>query len=332
MSIVTVIGAGIAGCTAARELLKLNYNVLLIEKSSSIGGRLATRRLNEFKADTGAQFITARSNAFKEQFIQPGLDGGYIHVWSLGGFTETNLSKLKSDQSDGHPRYSSHLGLNGLVQQAFSDLKDHPNFQIYLNTRVTEIILSNQKSQFQVELDNKDSIQCNHVVITMPLPQAIPMIQNVVLQGENALKFNCNLNNVNQLAKSKVYDHCLCLIAILPRTDSEKLISNQKAIRIDNDEIIQWIASNNSKKMSTTKSGEFDIITIHCNPQFSTEYYDSCNDEIYKRIIESSLLRQYSQNIQSWSLKKWKYAVPLFNHSCNVNSRDLEDSVSLKFL
>ena len=69
MSIVTVIGAGIAGCTAARELLKLNYNVLLVEKSSSIGGRLATRRLNEFKADTGAQFITARSNAFKEQFI-----------------------------------------------------------------------------------------------------------------------------------------------------------------------------------------------------------------------------------------------------------------------
>ena len=42
---VVVIGAGIAGLVAARELSANDVTVQLVDKGRSVGGRLATRRI-----------------------------------------------------------------------------------------------------------------------------------------------------------------------------------------------------------------------------------------------------------------------------------------------
>ena len=41
---IAIIGAGIAGVTAARTLLQAGHRVTLIEKSRGVGGRMSTRR------------------------------------------------------------------------------------------------------------------------------------------------------------------------------------------------------------------------------------------------------------------------------------------------
>ena len=41
-------------------------DILIVEKSRSVGGRLATRRIGEGKADHGAQFFTVRSPELQE--------------------------------------------------------------------------------------------------------------------------------------------------------------------------------------------------------------------------------------------------------------------------
>ena len=61
---VLVIGAGMAGLTAATELRSRGLRVLMLDKGRGVGGRLASRRIGEATFDHGAQFITARDRRF----------------------------------------------------------------------------------------------------------------------------------------------------------------------------------------------------------------------------------------------------------------------------
>ena len=62
---VLIIGAGLAGLSAANKLKEAGRDVLVIDKGRGIGGRLAGRRIGEATFDHGAQFFTAREATFK---------------------------------------------------------------------------------------------------------------------------------------------------------------------------------------------------------------------------------------------------------------------------
>ncbi|CAF0754511.1 unnamed protein product [Brachionus calyciflorus] len=55
---VIVIGAGIAGLTAARQLREFGFQVIIYEARDRIGGRIATFRKGQYIADLGAMVIT----------------------------------------------------------------------------------------------------------------------------------------------------------------------------------------------------------------------------------------------------------------------------------
>ncbi len=76
---VAVIGAGLAGASLAR-LLPANFEVSLFDKGRGPSGRLATRRLEGFEFDHGAQFFTSRSPQFQD-FIAPFVQNGLIAEW-----------------------------------------------------------------------------------------------------------------------------------------------------------------------------------------------------------------------------------------------------------
>lgn len=60
-----VIGAGMAGVTCARRLADAGLSPVIFEKSRGLGGRLATRRADDWRFDHGAQFVTARKESFR---------------------------------------------------------------------------------------------------------------------------------------------------------------------------------------------------------------------------------------------------------------------------
>ena len=64
---VAIIGAGLAGLIAGRELFRGGADVIVFDKGRSPGGRLATRRIGGATLDHGAQFFTVRSPAFAAQ-------------------------------------------------------------------------------------------------------------------------------------------------------------------------------------------------------------------------------------------------------------------------
>ena len=67
-----VIGAGLAGIVAARDLEKSGKNVLIIEASDTVGGRLRSDHIDGFILDRGFQVINPkypqvkRSNLIRE--------------------------------------------------------------------------------------------------------------------------------------------------------------------------------------------------------------------------------------------------------------------------
>jgi renalase len=84
---VIVTGAGLAGLTAARILADASLDVLVLEKSRGLGGRLATRRLQSgVSFDHGAQYVRARDAHF-EKFIERALGVGSAAPWQPAGLS-----------------------------------------------------------------------------------------------------------------------------------------------------------------------------------------------------------------------------------------------------
>jgi predicted NAD/FAD-dependent oxidoreductase len=345
--------AGISGCTLARELLnQTTKSIVIIEKSSSIGGRLATRRVESngnsiYKADTGAQFITARTAQFKELFIQPGLESNTIHEWCKGGFDQPDGSAQtigsigpstspqnpsSKSTSDGHPRYASSFGFNGLIQQTFfTELTSNSRCKLLLNSKVDTISFNGRDNVLNVEgkttssartenyTDGKFNLSCSDLFVTCPAPQAAALIENVTCS--KSISFTTNIRDAMEVLKGQIYEPCICLLIVVPNDVVHNLIPNKVALatRFSGDEAVQWIASNTAKGIKQEGDGNYDILTVHCTTSFSKQFYDMDTVALYNLICsKSSLLNGIERHVLSWSLKKWRYAVPIIGKDKEV--------------
>jgi hypothetical protein len=95
-----VIGAGLAGITASRDLESTGKSVLLIEASDDVGGRLRSDRLDGFILDRGFQVINPKYPQVKRSKLIKGLDfkfiSGKIHLADLDlmvGYAPGSMSR-----------------------------------------------------------------------------------------------------------------------------------------------------------------------------------------------------------------------------------------------
>ncbi len=104
MASVAIVGAGMAGLTAAADLSRRGHEVTVLDKGRSVGGRLATRRIAGATLDHGAQFFTVRSPDFAA-VVAHAEDAG----WSTSG------AAVRASCGR-HARYAGSHGMNGLAK------------------------------------------------------------------------------------------------------------------------------------------------------------------------------------------------------------------------
>ena len=77
-----IIGAGIAGLAAGRLARKAGLSVLVVDKGQRLGGRVATRRHDNFVFNHGAQYVTAKTPDFIG-VLRSAEQAGKIAEWQI---------------------------------------------------------------------------------------------------------------------------------------------------------------------------------------------------------------------------------------------------------
>jgi renalase len=150
---IVVVGAGLAGLVAARELAAGSHEVLVLDKGRSVGGRLATRRIGAARLDHGAQFFTVRGDAFRAQ-ADDWLERDVARVWCHGFHGRT----------DGYPRYVGTEGMNSLAKDVARGLDVRCSALVFT--------LRRDASGWSVITDDAHIERADAVVLTCPIPQS----------------------------------------------------------------------------------------------------------------------------------------------------------------
>ena len=100
---VIIVGAGMAGLTAAARLEDRGVTTIVLDKGRAPGGRMATRRIGEASFDHGAQHFSARSAEFRKQTAE-WIERGVVEQW----FSSPSRTVA------GEPIEPRHIGLAGM--------------------------------------------------------------------------------------------------------------------------------------------------------------------------------------------------------------------------
>ena len=283
MARVVVVGAGLAGLAAARELVDAGHAVTVLDKGRSPGGRLATRRIGLARLDHGAQFFTVRTDAFAA-FVQPHLDSGQVYEWCRG-FSEVG---------DGHARLAARGGMNAWAKAIAVGL------DVRCETLVFAIRPGNAASgaAWDVALDDGTSIPADALVVTCPLPQSYSLL----VSAEVALP--------EELVRTE-YDKTIALLMTL---DSPPAVPEPGGLNNPTD-VLSFVADNQRKGISDAPA-----LTVHANAAWSDDHWNDPTDALIQALRDAAAHYVGGALISESQLKKWRFATPrtLWPDSCWV--------------
>lgn len=163
-----VIGAGLAGLAASRMLADAGRDVRVIDKGRSVGGRMATRRIDGAVLDHGAQFFTVREERF-DAIVAEWTRAGVVREWCRG-----------FDGDDGHPRHVGTTGMTGVAKHMSQGL------DIECATLAFAVVPRSQG--WTVQIDDGRTLDCDEVVVTCPVPQAYALLHSGDIELPEAVR------------------------------------------------------------------------------------------------------------------------------------------------
>lgn len=272
----TIVGAGLSGLTAATTLASQNWTVRVLEKSSGVGGRMATRRIGGGRADHGAQYFTARSEGFSQK----------IREWERAGVARVWFETLEGSGEAGHPRY---VGPNGMTDLPKA-LAEGLNILKETTVRSAERI----DGSWRITTDEEVLTEEGWLVLTAPVPQAIALLGEAPPRISDAIWDH--LGRVD-------YEPGLALMAVIK---GESGLPHPGAQKLD-DFDVSWIADNRMKGISPEKT----ILTLHSTPTFARRYWDAEDAEREGPFLEA-LQRALpgSVEVEELRIHRWRYAFP----------------------
>ncbi|TSE33879.1 NAD(P)/FAD-dependent oxidoreductase [Tepidimonas charontis] len=178
---VAIVGAGIAGITAARTLAQAGWQVSVFDKSRGPGGRMATRRTPFGGFDHGAQFFTVRDERFAHALrataapVQPWV-ARRVRVLDAEG------QHLVSPPPGGETRWVAVPGMSALVKYWAQDLEQGKGQRCWWSAEVLALqpdALTPRRWQLHVRAsDDTPPVHggFDAVLLALPHPQAAALL------------------------------------------------------------------------------------------------------------------------------------------------------------
>jgi renalase len=274
-----VVGAGISGLLAARELRAERWRVTVLDKGRGVGGRMATRRVGEGNFDHGAQFFTVRGERFAD-LVEGWLAVGVAEEWTRG-FADA-AGELNED---GHPRYRGTAGMTSIPKYLAREL----------DVRTGEKVVSVESVDegWEVACESGLHVASAALLLTAPVPQALGLIES----GGYALPDEPH----RQLAAIP-YDPCLALMALL---DGPAGVPEPGGVQIKG-EPLDWIGDNRQKGISQAPA-----ITVHAGPRWSRAHFGDDEAEITRSLLAfagDQLGTDLESRTVDTSIARWRYS------------------------
>ena len=269
---VLVIGAGMAGLSAAAALQKAGRKPLVIDKGRGVGGRMATRRVGEATFDHGAQFVTARDPRFEQVLINASTAGAGVE-WCRGF----------NAHSDGHVRWRGKPGMSGLAKYLAVGLEIVQEKHVTLLRPVAE--------KWFVTLADGETWSADAVILTSPVPQSLMLLNAGGVVLEQPLQ--------DRLAAIH-YERCLAVMAVLNGPSQLPAPGGLAPTQGP----IAWIADNQLKGVSALPA-----ITLHATDAFSVAHWDHDRDEVARQLLAAAD-HWIGADVQSYQIHGWRYSKP----------------------
>ena len=206
---------------AAQSLQSMGHTVTVFDKGRGVGGRLATRRMDDATLDHGAQFFTVRSDEFAHH-VESWIASGVVHEWCKGFQTD-----------DGHPRYVGSKGMSGIAKYLAA------NLDVRVNHLVFGLELNN--NSYVVITDDGVRHTCDAIILTAPIPQSFSLL------------FGAGIELPTEL-RSIDYDRTLGLLAVL---DSDNHNVPTPGGLQNPDDVFSFIGDNSAKGISAVNALTF---------------------------------------------------------------------------
>lgn len=287
-----IIGAGIAGLTAATALQKSGRKVTVFERWPRLGGRMSTYPIGNEFADDGAQFFTVRHPDF-QAMVDEWLAAGVIDVWGRGWSDGSTCA-----HEDGHPRYIVRGGMRALPEYLAQSLDVRTNMVVVAATPVD--------GGWAVKTVGKTAVNETHqartLIMTAPVPQSLAILNagNTVLPTPD----------YEALQHIRYAPSLTGLFWIDGDVDFPKPGAIQQP-----EQAIVWMADNQRKGISNRR-----LITVQASPGFSNQLFDANDEDALAGLMDA--LRPFLGKtavgqpaiVRESHLKRWRYALPTSLH------------------
>ena len=271
-----IVGAGLAGLTAARALAG-QYEVVVLDKSRGVGGRMATRRIGAATIDHGAQFFTTHSPEFAK-VVETWTAAGVAQPWFTGRVGPDGVV-----DADGHTRFRGVGSMNAVAQHLAKGL------DVRRSTPVRSVARSGDG---WLVTTPHDALTADAVLLTAPVPQSLALL---AVGG-------VELADVDQRALQAIeYEPCLAVLALV---DGPTRLPPPGAVD-PADGPVDWVADNQRKGVSTAPA-----VTIHATAAFSRQQWDADDESVVAALLAASHLG-CAPLPGGTQVQRWRYARPI---------------------
>lgn len=284
---VVVVGAGMAGATAARVLAADGADVVVLDKSVCPGGRLATRRIGDARLDHGAQFFTVRSDELAALVDDLRRDGCPIRVWGRGFAQVEHVDDgpgAADTTGDGHPRFCVRGGMNQLVRALARHLD--------VRTRALVTRIEPAAGRWRVTAADGRRVAARRLLVTTPVPQALAL----VAAGGDWLD-----EPTRRTLGAISYDPCL---AVLLRLDASPALPDPGGVQLQRGPV-RFLGDNAAKGASATPA-----LTVHLSADVSRAHWDAADADTVSEVI--GWLRPWlgATRVGQAEVARWRFAQP----------------------